>query len=63
MDDILKFFDLNKHTPEIYQNMLILKMMGGGKTVVIGQIFGGLIKTDGRVLSVCTSLMNCTKLT
>ena len=51
-EDILKFFDFNKHTPEMYQNMLISKMMGGGKTAVIGQILGGLIKTDGSVLSV-----------
>ena len=61
-EDILKFFDLNKHTPEMYQNILISKMMGGRKTAVIGQNLGGLIKTDGSVLSSMYSIVELYKI-
>ena len=35
-----------------YKHLFLSKLMGGGKTAVIGPILGGLVKTDGTGLSV-----------
>ena len=51
--DIALFIDKDSSSGQReYKHLFLSKLMGGGKTAVIGPILGGLVKTDGTGLSV-----------